>query len=1115
MADTVVFLTSGTSYTRPADWNNAANKIEAIGAAADGGGTGKGGCFASISNFTMAATVSYQIGVHGGTTGSGTAPTSNTWLKDASTLVAAGADTVTTNCVGTTKFAGGGQGSGSGGGAGGPNGAGASASGFSGGNGDAGFGGAGGANGVAGGNGTEWTSNPGGTHAGSGGGGGNGAAGGQYGGGGGGATAGGGGIIVITYTPLSTNNFGWNANDSPSWARRRIARRDEAAFTPPKIIPLPNIGWITQDETAPRKRRYVILTPSDNGAIPPRIDPNFGWYVWEDTGPIRRKYRPLDETVYAALPPSVPVPASGWITQDETPPRRKKYQSLDETILVPSRIGLPAPPSGWLTRDETPRIIRKYRPLDETAQPLRTVAGGPIGAHDLTDTLGFPLTDTAGVHLTDVFSSTPAPNFGWNASDNPTQPKKKSRSLDETTQAPNAIGLPAIVGTPSLYWNASDNHTQPKRKYRQLDETAHVISTLGLPPITQIVIFLTSGTSFNRPGDWNDANNTIEAIGAGGDSSGTTGATAGCYAKIVNYVLPATFTYQIGLHGGSVGAGTGPTANTWGTNASTIVAAGIASVTTNCVGSTVFAGGTGGVGHGGGGAAGPNGAGNSSSGIAGASGDAGFGGAGGAGGNPPGAGGNGAEWTSNPGGATAGSGGGGGKAQSVAQAGGAGGLYGGAAGGRFTSGTGLGANGIIVLTYSPIGAVPNSGWMTADDTAPRKRRYQQLDLDALQPLVPLVPLPALGWQTWDDTAPRKRRYQRLDEAILTVVPTAPAATPSTMWLTDDETAPRRKRFISLDETALVLSSAFLPPLVPTPSTFWLTDDETAPRKRRFVRLDETVQAPSPFNLPPLPFGWQTWDETRPLRRRYRPFDELSFNQPVAAVAPSMGWLTQEDTAPAPKRYSRWFSRFANDDLFSALGLPSQPSLNYGWADTDNIRPRRYKFVSLDETVIPLRLPPGLPVPVPPVPPSGSTRLINLNASFVFGPNTPQLGDLAVAVLQDLGVLESGQPVASEDAMTIIGRLFPKLEELNERDVAHIDADNISNAQFLPLVKIMAYECASAFTIVDPAKLQTLQAKGGMGGEAEGTLKDIVRLRTPRQTMRVELFSRNPYGRRYW
>jgi hypothetical protein len=1154
MADTVIFLTSGTSFSRPADWNNSANKIEAIGGGGDSGTAGA--AYAAITNYAMPSTLTYQIGVHNGTTGSGTSPTSNTWATGASTLVAAGIDTSTTNCVGSTKFGGGAGTVSAGGGAGGPNGAGAGGSGSTGGTGDNGHGGAGGTSGNNGSPGTEWTSNPGGASAGSGGGGGLGGTAGNYGAAGGAGQAGANGIIVITYTPVAaTVPVGWQTAvaDGAKKLQRKFAQLDETvlALGPPAAAP---------------------------------VAPNFGWNANDYQPAIRKKYRQLDEVVVAPSPLGLPAPLIGWLTSTDTPRIYKRVRSLDEVTFPPQTPPTAPPPSfGWNTNDDTPRMRVKYRQLDETQERVRHDLPVP---HALTDTFGEPLTDTLGVQLTDVF------------------------------------GVVAAK-----------------------------------------VIFLTSGTTFVRPADWNDSSNTIEAIGAGADSSGTTGAPAGCYAKISNYVLPSTFTYQIGIHGGTTGAGTAPTANTWGTDAATIVAAGAASSTANCVGAVVFAGGGSGAGFGGGGAAGPHGAGVSANSSTGGSGDNGFGGAGGAPGNPPAAGANGAEWTSNPGGATAGSGGGGGKAQVSAQPGGAGGLYGGAAGGRFTSGTGVGANGIIVLTYVPIAmsagqwdtndspqairkkyrqldevvqapsganlpVAPNFGWNANDSVgAPRKRFGKAFDETRVPPLPPQapsfgwnrddaapirrrmaviyevadcaspfgLPAPPFGWnETGDKQPPLLSRRRQLDEVVQPIfVP--PVLTLSTFWLTDDETAPAKRRYRQLDETAQNPNGLFLPPAAPTPSIMWMTQDETAPRKRRYRQLDETSQpifqtadftsfgmwfigadqpandwnvaqtaifnrrrfhqldnlelVPSPFGLPPaptagwreagdkqaipqrkrrqfeneelvasatglptLPFGWAVFDEPRPSRRRYRQFDELSFNQAVV-LPPSFGWASAEDTAPRRK----WFRRLdVTAEGLSALGLPPQPVLNFGWASADDLRALRKRFVNLDEVVIPLRLPPGLPVPVvPPPPQSHCDQRKSLLGPFVFGPNTPQLGDLAVAVLQDLGVLETGQPVAPEDAMTIIGRLYPKLEELNERDVAYIDPDNIANAQFLPLVKIMAYECASAFTIVDPMKLQTLQAKGGIAGEAEGTLKDIVRLRTPRQVMRTELFSRNPYGRRYW
>lgn len=81
---TVVFLTSGTSYTVPDDWNNSSNRIECIGGGGSGGGArngtgsalasgGSGGAYASITNLTLSkgASVAYQVGQGGASVNSG------------------------------------------------------------------------------------------------------------------------------------------------------------------------------------------------------------------------------------------------------------------------------------------------------------------------------------------------------------------------------------------------------------------------------------------------------------------------------------------------------------------------------------------------------------------------------------------------------------------------------------------------------------------------------------------------------------------------------------------------------------------------------------------------------------------------------------------------------------------------------------------------------------------------------------------------------------------------------------------------------------------------------------------------------------------------------------
>lgn len=125
---------------------------------------------------------------------------------------------------------------------------------------------------------------------------------------------------------------------------------------------------------------------------------------------------------------------------------------------------------------------------------------------------------------------------------------------------------------------------------------------------------------------------------------------------------------------------------------------------------------------------------------------------------------------------------------------------------------------------------------------------------------------------------------------------------------------------------------------------------------------------------------------------------------------------------------------------------------------------------------------------------------------IVGPSGPSTDEIIAAVLEELGVQAVGQPVAVEDSDLVLRRLSPKIEELNARDIASLDLNNLTPAEFLPFVKIMAWELASAFSITDATKLAMLKAAGDHGGTAEQTLKDVVRLRSPRQLMRVELFN---------
>ena len=240
--------------------------------------------------------------------------------------------------------------------------------------------------------------------------------------------------------------------------------------------------------------------------------------------------------------------------------------------------------------------------------------------------------------------------------------------------------------------------------------------------------FLTSGASWTVPNDWNNSNNTIEVIGGGGGgftggfSVGTSGGGGGAYSKITNLTLVGgnPVTYQVGS-GGGIGTnggdtyfnGTGATCSAQsvcakgGNTGANAGVGGIGGSSASGIG-TGNSGGNGasaagGAGGGGGGAGGPNGVGNngvqSVSAAVGGSGDAGFGGSGGTFGAPGGPGGNGTEFDTSHG-----SGGGGGAGSNSGQAGGTGGNYGGGGGGggRLANVSGSGAQGIIVITYTPI-----------------------------------------------------------------------------------------------------------------------------------------------------------------------------------------------------------------------------------------------------------------------------------------------------------------------------------------------------------------------------------------------------------------------------
>ena len=123
-----------------------------------------------------------------------------------------------------------------------------------------------------------------------------------------------------------------------------------------------------------------------------------------------------------------------------------------------------------------------------------------------------------------------------------------------------------------------------------------------------------------------------------------------------------------------------------------------------------------------------------------------------------------------------------------------------------------------------------------------------------------------------------------------------------------------------------------------------------------------------------------------------------------------------------------------------------------------------------------------------------------------------LNDLFQMALEELGVQDTGQPVAAEDEQILVDRWPSVQQELNARNVGWFDETSVEPGTLRSLAQVLAYASINAFSITDPAKVAWLEKTGGKDGDAERTLKDFRRLRTPRQTMRVEQFSRYRYGR---
>lgn len=98
-------------------------------------------------------------------------------------------------------------------------------------------------------------------------------------------------------------------------------------------------------------------------------------------------------------------------------------------------------------------------------------------------------------------------------------------------------------------------------------------------------------------------------------------------------------------------------------------------------------------------------------------------------------------------------------------------------------------------------------------------------------------------------------------------------------------------------------------------------------------------------------------------------------------------------------------------------------------------------------------------------------------------------DLIALVLQNLGVLASGQSPSAEDRETVNLRVDRKLSELGRREIfVGLDADKLDDAVFLYVADILTFACTSPFGIAG-AKRDEL---GKVAAEAEAMLKGMAR-----------------------
>ncbi len=147
-------------------------------------------------------------------------------------------------------------------------------------------------------------------------------------------------------------------------------------------------------------------------------------------------------------------------------------------------------------------------------------------------------------------------------------PAKDELNVLYTNRA--AIGGFNTSGSPPAgnYWSSSEDSNDRAWGQRFSDGNQSNYGKATLPSVrcvrkgyvggggSPVTVFLTSGTSWTVPADWNSSNNTIEVIGGGGAGEDTNG--GGAYSKATNVTLTpsSSVAYAVGA-GGAVSSGNG------------------------------------------------------------------------------------------------------------------------------------------------------------------------------------------------------------------------------------------------------------------------------------------------------------------------------------------------------------------------------------------------------------------------------------------------------------------------------------------------------------------------------------------------------------------------------